>query len=254
MCVFHIHATELSLLPYHSEFQSCGRDELVWNKLAVLTAQTAPALGYKLKQKQPYLHISASSPWNTIRSASIFNVQQTERLPSSCPTLLSSYCCPKAMPDIGQLLQVFQETPEDVSHAWTRVYSTATPRHSNFDELWAVNYRWSDRVPFLSCFIFISEEVKHCEKSRLLSSHLCHLIKITQTLHCSDAWNDNATDKNADLILDCITQVNLKGLLMEFHSVSERKPMAAWKNEYKYSQFLHTLAPVSKRCHCMKWI
>lgn len=86
MCVFSSRrATELSLLPYHGEFQSCGRDELVWNKLAVLTAQTAPALGYKLKQKQPYLHISASSPWNPIRSASVFNAQQTERLPSSPP-------------------------------------------------------------------------------------------------------------------------------------------------------------------------
>lgn len=86
MCVFSTRrATELSLLPYHGEFQSCGRDELVWNKLAVLTAQTAPALGYKLKQKQPYLHISASSPWNPIRSASVVNAQQTERLPSSPP-------------------------------------------------------------------------------------------------------------------------------------------------------------------------
>lgn len=82
VCVFNVFTTELSLLPYHGEFQSHGRDELVWNKLAVLTAQTAPALGYKLKQKQPYLHISACSPWNTIRSASIFNIQQTERLPS----------------------------------------------------------------------------------------------------------------------------------------------------------------------------
>lgn len=82
VCVFHRRATELSPLPYHGEFQSRGRDELVWNKLAVLTAQTAPALSYKLKQKQPYLHIDAGSPWNTIRSASIFDVQQTERLPS----------------------------------------------------------------------------------------------------------------------------------------------------------------------------
>lgn len=92
VCVFHLCATELSPLPYHGEFQSRGRDELVWNKLAVLTAQTAPALGYKLKQKKQYLHISASSPWNPIRSASIFNVQQTERLPSFCPSLHFSLC------------------------------------------------------------------------------------------------------------------------------------------------------------------
>lgn len=84
VCVlFTWRATEPSSLPYHGEFQSCGHDDLVWNKLAVLTAQTAPALGYKLKQKQPYLHISASSPWNPIRSALVFNPQQTERLPSS---------------------------------------------------------------------------------------------------------------------------------------------------------------------------
>ena len=98
VCVFHLCAAELSPLPYHGEFQSRGRDELVWNKLAVLTAQTAPALGYKLKQKKQYLHISASSPWNPICSASIFNVQQTERLPSLRPSpslfSLSSQSCP----------------------------------------------------------------------------------------------------------------------------------------------------------------
>jgi len=32
--------------------------------------QTAPALGFKLKQKEPYLLISTSSPWNTIRTVS----------------------------------------------------------------------------------------------------------------------------------------------------------------------------------------
>lgn len=95
VCVFSTWcATELSPLPYDGEFQSCVRDELVWNKLAVLTAQTAPALGYKLKQKQPYLHISATSPWNPIRSASVFNAQQTESLPSFCPPLLSSHYHP----------------------------------------------------------------------------------------------------------------------------------------------------------------
>lgn len=86
-------ATELSLLPYRGEFQSCGRDELVWNKLAVLTAQTAPALGYKLKQKHPYLHISASSPWNPIHSASVFHKQQQQRrLPLLSSPLLCWHC------------------------------------------------------------------------------------------------------------------------------------------------------------------
>lgn len=75
-------SSELSLLPHHGEFQICGHDELVWNKLAVLTAQTAPALGYKLKQKQPYLHISATSPWKPIHFAWVFRARQTKRLPA----------------------------------------------------------------------------------------------------------------------------------------------------------------------------
>ena len=104
VCVFHWRATELSPLPYHGEFQSRGRDELVWNKLAVLTAQTAPALGYKLKQKQPYLHISASSPWNTIRSASIF-----QRATDWEASFFSSHCLPQTVPKTNvHLPQVFK--------------------------------------------------------------------------------------------------------------------------------------------------
>lgn len=95
VCVFSRRAPEISQLPFRDAFQSRGHDELVWNKLEVLTTRMAPASGYKLKQKQSYRPISLNSPWNTIRSASISAGEQHEKLLPLFPLFFPSQTIPR---------------------------------------------------------------------------------------------------------------------------------------------------------------